>query len=79
MFGDRVAHARERLGLTQARLAELSGVSRQMVSAVEANRHLPRVDAGQAMAAACWDSRSRTDAGCASAGWAISWSPGPSA
>ncbi|MBA2318032.1 MAG: helix-turn-helix domain-containing protein [Euzebyales bacterium] len=52
MFGDRVAHARERLGLTQARLAELSGVSRQMVSAVEANRHLPRVDAGQAMAAA---------------------------
>jgi DNA-binding transcriptional ArsR family regulator/DNA-binding XRE family transcriptional regulator len=39
-------------GLTQAQLAELAGVSRQLVGAVEADRHLPRVDAAVRLAAA---------------------------
>ncbi|HHC07276.1 MAG TPA: helix-turn-helix domain-containing protein [Actinobacteria bacterium] len=37
-------------GLTQAELAARAGVSRQLVGAVEAGRHLPRVDAGLALA-----------------------------
>lgn len=41
---------REALGLTQAELAARAGVSRQMVGAVEAGRHLPRVDAAAALA-----------------------------
>jgi len=39
-------------GLTQAELARRAGVSRALVSAVEAGRHLPRVDAALALAAA---------------------------
>ena len=39
-------------GLTQGELAARAGVSRQLVGAVEAGRHLPRVDAGLALAAA---------------------------
>ncbi len=43
---------RQRAGLTQAELAELSGVSRQLIGAVENGRHLPRVDAALAIASA---------------------------
>lgn len=43
---------RRAAGLTQAQLAKQAGVSRQLVGAVEAGRHLPRVDAGIALAAA---------------------------
>ena len=39
-------------GLTQAELAERAGVSRQLVGAVEAGRHLPRVDAAIRLAGA---------------------------
>lgn len=42
---------REAAGLTQTELASRAGVSRQSVGAVEAGRHLPRVDAAMAMAA----------------------------
>ncbi|MEX1003998.1 MAG: helix-turn-helix domain-containing protein [Acidimicrobiia bacterium] len=42
---------REGAGLTQGELATRAGVSRQMVGAVEAGRHLPRVDAALALAA----------------------------
>ena len=42
---------REHNGLTQGGLAERAGVSRQLVGAVEAGRHLPRVDAAIALAA----------------------------
>jgi DNA-binding XRE family transcriptional regulator/molybdate-binding protein len=44
--------ARQAAGLTQAELAERAGVSRQMVGAIEAGRHLPRVDAALTLAAA---------------------------
>ena len=37
-------------GLTQSELARRAGVSRQLVGAVEAGRHLPRVDAALALA-----------------------------
>lgn len=43
--------ARLNAGLTQAELAARAGVSRQLVGAVEAGRHLPRVDAALALAA----------------------------
>jgi DNA-binding XRE family transcriptional regulator len=43
---------REAAGLTQAELAARAGVSRQLVGAVEVGRHLPRVDAALALAAA---------------------------
>jgi len=43
---------RQRAGLTQAELAALSGVSRQLVGAVENGKHLPRVDAAIAIASA---------------------------
>jgi DNA-binding XRE family transcriptional regulator len=39
-------------GLSQAELAARAGVSRQLVGSVEAGRHLPRVDAALALAAA---------------------------
>lgn len=39
-------------GLTQEELARRAGVSRQLVGAVETGRHLPRVDAALAIAAA---------------------------
>jgi DNA-binding XRE family transcriptional regulator len=39
-------------GLTQGELAARSGVSRQLIGAVESGRHLPRVDAALAMATA---------------------------
>ncbi len=44
--------ARERLGLTQAELAERAGVSRQLVGGVEAGRHVPSVDAAIRLARA---------------------------
>lgn len=50
MLGREVRRLRVEQGLTQARLAELAGVSRQLVGAVEAERHLPRVDAAVALA-----------------------------
>lgn len=43
---------RTRAGLTQTQLAASSGVSRQLIGAVEAGRHLPRVDAALALATA---------------------------
>lgn len=39
-------------GLSQTELAERAGVSRQLIGAVEAGRHLPRVDAALALARA---------------------------
>lgn len=50
MLGPELRRRRLEHGLTQARLAELAGVSRQLVGAVEADRHLPRVDAAVALA-----------------------------
>ncbi len=50
MLGPEVRRLRVEQRLTQARLAELAGVSRQLVGAVEAGRHLPRVDAAVALA-----------------------------
>ncbi|MFO7778580.1 MAG: helix-turn-helix domain-containing protein [Nitriliruptoraceae bacterium] len=50
MLGREVRRLRAAQGLTQSRLAELAGVSRQLVGAVEAERHLPRVDAAVALA-----------------------------
>ena len=52
MLGDRVRGLRLQRGLTQVQLAELAGVSRQLVGAVEADRHLPRVDAAVRLATA---------------------------
>jgi DNA-binding XRE family transcriptional regulator/molybdate-binding protein len=48
----RLQSLREERGLTQAELAAAAGISRQMVGAIEAGRHLPRVDAAIALAAA---------------------------
>jgi DNA-binding XRE family transcriptional regulator len=50
MFGQRVRRLRRDGGLSQAALAARAGVSRQLVGAVEAGRHLPRVDAAAALA-----------------------------
>lgn len=52
MLGDRIRALRLARGLTQVQLAELAQVSRQLVGAVEADRHLPRVDAAVRLAAA---------------------------
>lgn len=52
MLGDRVRQLRLARGLTQVHLAELADVSRQLVGAVEADRHLPRVDAAVRLASA---------------------------
>jgi DNA-binding XRE family transcriptional regulator len=52
MQGDRLRRARLEAGWTQGELATLAGVSRQLIGAVEAGRHLPRVDAALALAAA---------------------------
>jgi DNA-binding XRE family transcriptional regulator len=43
---------REEAGLTQTELAARAGVSRQSIGAIESGRHLPRVDAALALAAA---------------------------
>lgn len=43
---------RKLAGLTQAELAERAAVSRQLIGAVEAGRHLPRVDAALRLAGA---------------------------
>ena len=50
MFGSRLRELRQGLSLTQGQLAARAGVSRQLISAVEAGRHLPRVDAAAALA-----------------------------
>lgn len=49
-MADRLRGLREAAGLTQSELAARAGVSRQMVGAIEAGRHLPRVDAAAALA-----------------------------
>jgi DNA-binding XRE family transcriptional regulator len=49
---DRLRTLRHTAGLTQEQLAIRAGVSRQLVGAVEAGRHLPRVDAALALAGA---------------------------
>jgi DNA-binding XRE family transcriptional regulator len=51
MAGHVLRSLRKSSGLTQAELAARAGVSRQLVGAVEAGRHLPRVDAAVALAA----------------------------
>jgi DNA-binding XRE family transcriptional regulator len=48
----RIRALRDAAGLTQADLAGRAGVSRQLIGAVETGRHLPRVDAALAIAAA---------------------------
>lgn len=52
MLGARVRRLRREQGLTQAELAARAGVSRQLVGAVEQDRHLPRVDAAVGLARA---------------------------
>jgi DNA-binding XRE family transcriptional regulator/molybdate-binding protein len=52
MLGARVRRLRREQGLTQAELAARAGVSRQLVGAVEHDRHLPRVDAAVGLARA---------------------------
>lgn len=52
MFGQRLREFRQASGMTQGELALRAGVSRQLVGAAEADRHLPRVDAAAALAAA---------------------------
>ncbi|MGH8874857.1 MAG: helix-turn-helix domain-containing protein, partial [Acidimicrobiia bacterium] len=52
MRESRLRELREAAGLTQSELAARAGVSRQLVGAVEAGRHLPRVDAALSLAAA---------------------------
>ena len=52
MLGDRVRSRRLAQGLTQEQLATRAQVSRQLVGAVEADRHLPRVDAALRLATA---------------------------
>ncbi len=48
----RVRAARERRGWTQGHLAERAGTSRQTIGALEAGRHLPRVDVALGLARA---------------------------
>ena len=48
----RVQERRESLGLTQTELAARAGVTRQLIGAVEAGRHLPNVGAALALAGA---------------------------
>lgn len=48
----RLQSQRHDAGLTQAELADRAGVSRALISALEAGRHLPRVDAALALATA---------------------------
>jgi DNA-binding XRE family transcriptional regulator len=50
VLGSRLRALRGARGWTQRELAERAGVSRQLVGAVEAGRHLPRVDAAVALA-----------------------------
>ena len=50
--GERLRRLRQSAGYTQAELAQAAGVSRTLISAVEAGRHLPRVDAALALASA---------------------------
>ena len=51
MSRSRLRKARDSAAISQAELAHRSGVSRQLVGAVEAGRHLPRVDSALALAA----------------------------
>jgi transcriptional regulator with XRE-family HTH domain len=52
LVGAQVRRRRRAAGLSQAQVAERAGVSRQAMSALESGRHLPRVDAALAIAAA---------------------------
>jgi transcriptional regulator with XRE-family HTH domain/molybdate-binding protein len=51
-MSDRIRSLRESLQLTQSELAQRSGVTRQLISALEAGRHTPNVSAALALAAA---------------------------
>jgi transcriptional regulator with XRE-family HTH domain len=50
--GERLRRARDLAGHSQSELAQLAGVSRALVSAVEQDRHLPAVDAALRLARA---------------------------
>jgi transcriptional regulator with XRE-family HTH domain len=43
-FGDKLRAAREKAGLTQEALADLTGMSRGSISPLERGEHLPRLD-----------------------------------
>jgi transcriptional regulator with XRE-family HTH domain len=43
-FGDKMREAREKAGLTQEALADLTGMSRGAISPLERGEHLPRLD-----------------------------------
>lgn len=51
-IGERVRRLRRERGLSQAELGARAGLSRQAVGALEAGRHLPRVDAAVGLAVA---------------------------
>lgn len=51
-IGDAVRSRRLELGLSQAEVAALAGVSRQLIGALEAGKHLPRIDAAISLARA---------------------------
>ena len=51
-FSERLKHFRESKGLTQAQLAELSGISTRMIQKYEGGVSRPRYDATEKLAAA---------------------------
>jgi transcriptional regulator with XRE-family HTH domain/molybdate-binding protein len=52
LLGARIRRLRAEHGFSQVELADRAGVSRQLIGAVEAGHHLPRVDAAARLAAA---------------------------
>lgn len=56
MTSEGLKQVRERVGITQADLALVAGLSRALVSAVETGRHTPSVDAALALAGALGES-----------------------
>ncbi len=53
MYGDLVRSAREHRALSQAELAEVSGVSQPNISAIERDRRLPSADTLNRLLVAC--------------------------
>jgi transcriptional regulator with XRE-family HTH domain len=52
IWGARVSSRRQQLGLTQEQVAQISGLSQQTISNIEAGRHLARDDVKIALAKA---------------------------